>query len=200
MSLTTTTTAPPDSQGDDFSQPRVVEPKDLICKAKLVGLAASRAGPTGAVAFAVKNYDQKTNKSNIDIHVNYVDGLRTVQYTRSAFGTSCVSPALHINEGGHSGDGVVDQLLFLKKGQLHTLPLAGGETVQVLFRSVLIVSCFYDVMVTHKLILQVSEFPLDIESFKLFKKGDESLHVALVMNVYADKTPAETAEVTTEII
>jgi hypothetical protein len=83
-------------QCDDFLQPRLVDPKDfLLCKPKLVG------PPVEAAACAIKNYDH--------IHVNYVEGLCTV------FGTSSVSPVLHVNEGVLIGDGVGDQLLFLMR-------------------------------------------------------------------------------------
>jgi hypothetical protein len=61
--------------------------------------------------------------------------------------------------------------MYLQSGQVRSLPLEGGESAQV------------------------TSFPLDIESFKVFKGPRLTTWLACVMSVYPDKTPQETADI-----
>jgi hypothetical protein len=61
--------------------------------------------------------------------------------------------------------------MYLQGGQVRSLPLDGGESVQV------------------------TSFPVDVDSFKVFKGIRDTVLLACVMSVYPDKTPKETAEI-----
>lgn len=65
----------------------------------------------------------------------------------------------------------VEKVLYLQAGQVRSLPLEGGESVQV------------------------SSFPLDVDSFKVFKGPRDTVLLACVMSVYPDKSPQETADI-----
>ena len=45
---------------------------------------------------------------------------------------------------------------------------------------------------------QVTAFPLDVESFKVFRGPRDSVLLACVMSVYPDKSPQQTAEIDAE--
>jgi hypothetical protein len=96
-------------------------------------------------------------------------GLRTVQLTRNKVGTSSVSPVLAV---GLEAEYAVDQVLFMRSGQLFAIPLAGGESFQI-----------------------SQNFPLDIQSFKFFQRWDNSLHILCVMDVYPGMSPQQTADI-----
>lgn len=61
--------------------------------------------------------------------------------------------------------------MYLQDGQVKTLPLEGGESANV------------------------TSFPLDVDSFKVFKAPRNTLMLACVMSVYPDKSPQETADI-----
>ena len=60
--------------------------------------------------------------------------------------------------------------MYLQSGQVRSLPLEGGESANV------------------------TAFPLDVDSFKVFKAPRDTLMLACVMSVYPDKSPQETAD------
>jgi hypothetical protein len=63
------------------------------------------------------------------------------------------------------------QVMYLQGGQVRSLSLDGGESAQV------------------------SSFPLDVDSFKVFKGVRDTVMLACVMSVYPDKSPQETADI-----
>ena len=63
------------------------------------------------------------------------------------------------------------QVLYLQDGQVRSLALDGGESASV------------------------TNFPLGIESFKIFKGQYDTVWLAFVMSVYPDKSPKETREI-----
>jgi hypothetical protein len=63
-----------------------------------------------------------------------------------------------------------EQVMYLQAGQVRSLPLDGGESVPV------------------------TSFPLDIDSFKVFRGPRDTVLMACVMSVYPGSSPQETAD------
>lgn len=144
---------------------RILTVQDFVESSKLQSISTEREA--GLAAFSLKSYNLSTDKSKSDIFIHDSKTLKTTQYTRNEWGTSCYQPLLAVN----MVPGAEDQLLFLKKGQLFSIPLQGGEAGKV------------------------TNFPLAVESCKLFKNEScEEVWLAFVLNVFADKTPIETVE------
>lgn len=139
---------------------------DLVEKPKILSLSSCRS-TNGHIAFTVKDFSMAKNKSAINIFVNSSQDLKTTQYTRNDLGAACTQPVLLIDSS--TNNSVQDMILFLKNGQIYCMPLYGGESVQV------------------------SNFPIPVESFKVFRDHDNQFRALLVMEVYASKSPAETA-------
>mmetsp|Transcript_4915 Transcript_4915/g.7492 ORF Transcript_4915/g.7492 Transcript_4915/m.7492 type:complete len:766 (+) Transcript_4915:67-2364(+) len=117
------------------------------------------------VAFTIKTYSITSQTGVTNLHIHDAITLGTKQMTRLQTG-GVSNPAFALNMT--YGD---DAILFLKStdGQIWSLPLDGGEASQV------------------------SHFPVEVESFKLYRNTDK-MWLVCSLSVYPNHTVKETAD------
>jgi hypothetical protein len=144
--------------------------ENLVEGKKFIALVGQRSDSNEAptISFGIKEYSVESRKATTDIYVNYAKNFTTNQLTRNAIGSGVHNPVLAIDL---LPGAAIDMLLYLKNGQVWCLPINGGEASQV------------------------TNLALDIDSFKLFKGPNNQISLALVMEVYANKTPKETKDI-----
>ena len=114
------------------------------------------------VLFTEKSISKDEKKTSIDLWLHNANGNGLTQLTRSSESVS--NPVLGVNFPGAD-----NQALYLKSGQVWTIPLDGGESMQV----------------TH--------FSTAVDTFKLFTGPGDIIYLACSMSVYPNKSPEETA-------
>ena len=116
------------------------------------------------VLFTEKTISKDKKRASIDLWLHNTNGNGLTQLTRSSESVS--NPVLGINLPGAD-----NQALFLKSGQVWTIPLDGGESAQV------------------------TSFPLSLDTFKVFTGPGDIIYLACSMSVYPDKSPEETTAI-----
>jgi len=120
------------------------------------------------VVFTLKTICSETKKSTCNLYLHNVATLSNRQMTRMPLGTSVSNPILALGLPGAE-----DCVLFTKSsdGQVWSLPIRGGEA--------------------HK--VTSPDFPLEIDSFKIFRGPDAQTYLACVLEVYPSSSPEQTA-------
>lgn len=120
------------------------------------------------LAFTMKTYDSETNKSATDLYIHSTQSLTTDRMTYHEWGTAISNPVVALDFCGAD-----PQVLYIKStdSQVWTMPINGGES------------------------RKVTDFPLGVESFKIFTGPMFTRYIICVMSVYPDKTPQQTADI-----
>ena len=119
------------------------------------------------VLFTEKTISKDKKKISVDLWLHNANGNGLTQLTRSSENVG--NPVLGINLPGAD-----NQALFLKSGQVWTIPLDGGESAQV------------------------TSFPMALDTFKVFTGPGDIIYLACSMGVYPDKSPSETVAIDKE--
>jgi dipeptidyl aminopeptidase/acylaminoacyl peptidase len=113
------------------------------------------------VLYTLKTIDKESKKASVNLWLHNANGNGMTQLTRSSEGVG--NPVLAVNLPGAD-----NQAMYLKSGQIWTIPLDGGESAQV------------------------TKFDFGIDTFKVFRGPENKVFVACTINVYPDMSPSET--------
>lgn len=144
-----------------------MSPELLVESTKLVGF--SKSSDASLLTYSVKTHFKEQVKDTIDVFVHDPDTMTNKQITRNDIGVKSLQPEILSNF--LKGGAVADQVTFIRNGKLCGTLLSGGESYIV------------------------SDQPISIDSYHIFKRRDDRMFAILQMEVYAGKTPAETASI-----
>ena len=118
------------------------------------------------VLFTEKTVTMDKKKTSVDLWLHNTNGNGLTQLTRSSESVS--NPVLGVNLPGAD-----NQALYLKSGQIWTIPLDGGESAQV------------------------TQFPTTVDTFKVFTGPGDIIYLAL-NECLPRKSPEETTAIDKE--